>query len=309
MRRRGRRMAFGKILATVRYLDPVALAKLRRFDLTMRRVLAEGHLVGRHRSAAKGLSHEFAQHRAYVPGDEIKSLDWKVFARQERFYVRQYQTENILASAVLLDASGSMGFSAAGRPSKWELACRLAMAVSYLVLAGGDAVGLTTFDTEPRDYSPSRASFGQLAVLDSLLDRSRPRGETDLASALEAAAARIRRRSLLILISDLLGDAGAIIKAIKSLRARRHEVMVLQVLDPAEKNFSFDGPTLFRGLEDGREIYCDAAALQDAYREAFGRQQRLYEAGCHAASIPFWSFLNDRPWEDELARFLGRGLS
>lgn len=293
----------------MRYLDPVALAKLKNLRLEPRRVSAEGHLTGRHRSAARGLSHEFAQHRAYVPGDEIKSLDWKVFARQDRFYVRQYQSENILTSAVLLDASGSMGFAAAGRPAKWENACRLAMAASYLVLAGGDAVGLATFDTQPRDSVPSRTSFGQLEVLDALLARSRPRGETDLAAALEAAAARIRRRSLLVVISDLLGDAAAILKVVKVLQARRHELMVLQVLDPLERDFGFEGPVVFQDLEDGRRLYCDASALRDSYRKAFSRQQRLYEAGFNSAAISYMSFYTDRPWAEDLARFLGRGAA
>jgi uncharacterized protein (DUF58 family) len=291
----------------MRYLDPVALAKLRNLSLNLRRMSAEGHLSGRHRSSARGVSHEFAHHRAYVPGDEIKTLDWKVFARQERFYVRQYQSENILNGMVLLDASGSMAYAAGGRPAKWENACRLAMAVSFLVLAEGDSVGLATFDTQPRDFISPRASFGQLEVLDSLLGRCRASGETDLSAALEAAAARIRRRSLIVLISDLLGDCEAILKVVKALQARRHELMVLQVLDPAERDFSFEGPTSFRGLEDQREIFCDASSLQEAYREAFHRQQRLYEAGFHGAAISYMSFFNDRPWDEDLARFLGRG--
>ncbi|MBI5239512.1 MAG: DUF58 domain-containing protein [Elusimicrobia bacterium] len=289
----------------MRYLDPVALAKLRNLSLDLRRVAAEGHLTGRHRSSARGLSHEFAEHRAYVPGDEMKALDWKVFARQERFYVRQYQSENILTGTVLLDASGSMAYAAGGRPAKWETACRLAMASAYLILAEGDAVGLATFDAQPREFLTPRASFGQLGVLDSLLERSRPGGETDLSAALEGAASRIRRRSLVVLISDLLGDPEAVLGTVKALQARRHELMVLQVLDPAERDFGFDGPTLFRCLEDRRELFCDASALQEAYRRAFQRQQRLYEAGCHGSSISFTSLFTDRPWEEGLARFLG----
>ena len=117
---------------------------------------------------------------------------------------------------------------------------------------------------------------------------------------------RIRRRSLVVLISDLLGDCDAILKVVKALQARRHELMVLQVLDPAERDFGFEGPTLFRGLEDQRELFCDASSLQEAYREAFHRQQRLYEAGFHGAAISYMSFFNDRPWDDDLARFLGR---
>ena len=291
----------------MRYLDGVALAKLRNLSLRLRRASAEGHLTGRHRSAAKGLSHEFAQHRAYVPGDEVRALDWKVFARQDRFYVREYQSENILSCAVLLDASGSMGFAGDGRPAKWEHACRLAMALSYLVLSGGDAVGLATFDTGPRESVPPRTTFGQLEVLDALLARCGPGGETDLAAALQAGAGRIRRRSLVVLISDLLGDAASVLRVVKALQARRHEVMVLQVLDPAERDLPFAGPTVFVGLEDGRELYCDAGVLQGAYRGAFQKQQRLYESGFHGAAVSYRSFFTDRPWEEGLARLLSRG--
>jgi uncharacterized protein (DUF58 family) len=290
----------------MRYLDALALAKLRNLSLDLRRVAAEGNLTGRHRSSARGLSHEFAQHRAYVPGDEIRALDWKVFARQERFYVREYQSENILTGTVVLDASGSMGYAAAGREPKWETACRLAMALAYLILSEGDAVGLSTFDSQPRESLAPRSSFGQLEVFDALLQRCRPGGETDLAAALEAAAGRIRRRSLVVLVSDLLGEPEAVLGAIKAMQARRHELLVLQVLDPAERDFGFDGPTLFRGLEGGRELFCDATSLREAYRGAFGRQQRLYEAGLRGAAISFLSCYTDRPWEEDLARFLGR---
>lgn len=289
----------------MRYLDPVALAKLRNLSLGLRRVAAEGHLTGRHRSSARGLSHEFAEHRAYVPGDEVRSLDWKVFARQERFYVRQYQSENILTGTILLDASGSMAYAAGGRPSKWETACRLAMAFAYLIVAEGDAAGLALFDTRPREFLAPRSTFGQLGVLDALLERSRPGGETDLAAVLEGAAARIRRRSLVVLISDLLGEPESILGTVKALQARRHELMVVQVLDPAERDFGFEGPTLFRCLEGGRELYCDASSLREAYRGAFARQQRLYEAGFHGASISFLSLFTGQPWEGGLARFLG----
>ncbi|MFA6003512.1 MAG: DUF58 domain-containing protein [Elusimicrobiota bacterium] len=290
----------------MKYLDPVALAKLSNMSLGLRRVSAEGPLAGRHRSTAKGLSHEFAQHRAYVPGDEIRALDWKVFARQDRFYVREYQSENILTGMVLLDASGSMAFSAGGRPAKWDHACRLAMALSYIVLAGGDSVGLATFDVQPREYVPARATFGQLEVLDDVLWKCRPAGETGLAAALAAAALRIKRRSLVVLISDLLGDAEAIVQTVGALRAQRHEVMVLQVLDPEERELGYEGPILFQGLEDGRQLYCDASALQGAYREAFYRQQRLYEAGFNSAAVSFMSFYTDRAWAADLAHFVGR---
>lgn len=290
----------------MKYLDSVSLAKLKNLSLELRRLSSEGASAGRHRSRFKGLSHDFAQHRAYAPGDELKSLDWKVYARQDRYYVREYQAENLLNATILLDASGSMGFSQAGRPAKWENACRLSMALAYLVLARGDAAGLLTFDVEPREAVPPRNSLNHLEVFDALLGRLVPQGETDLAAVLERAAARIRRRSLVILISDLLGGSESVIKVVKAFKARRHEVLVLQVLDPAERDFPYEGTVLFEGLEARSEVYCDATDLAPLYREAFARQMRLYEASFHRSDILYAPFFTDRPWDEALGALIGR---
>ncbi len=158
----------------MQYLDPVSLAKLKNLRLEFGRLATEGHSSGRHRSLWKGFSHDFSQHRAYVPGDEIRAIDWKVYARQDRFYVREYKAENILTTHILIDASGSMAFCAGGRAPKWEHACRLAMALGYLILAQSDAVGLAAFDTEPRDFLPPRASFSHLEIMDSALRARTP---------------------------------------------------------------------------------------------------------------------------------------
>lgn len=290
----------------MRFLDPIALAQLARLSLELRRLAAEGHASGRHRSVWRGLSSDFAQHRAYAPGDELKTLDWKVYARQDRFYVREFKAESILTTQVLVDASGSMGFSDGGRPPKWELACRLAMAMAYLIISRGDAAGLATFDTEPRDFVPPRASLAQLELLDSALAARAPGGETDLSGALERAAARIKRRSLVILVSDLLGDPERVIEVVKTLKARRHELIVLQVLDPAERDFPYEGPTVFEGLEDRRELFCDAGALRALYRAEFDRYARLLEASLHRSDIAYAPFFTDAPWERSLGRFLNR---
>jgi uncharacterized protein (DUF58 family) len=289
----------------MRYLDAVALAKLKNLSLELRRLSTEGHATGRHRGRFKGFSRDFAQHRPYSPGDELKSLDWKAYARQDRFYVREYQAENLLNATLLLDASGSMGFSHQGRPAKWETACRLAMALAYLVLARGDAAGLITFDVEPRQSVPPRGSLGHLEVFDALLGSLSPRGETDLGAVLEASAARIRRRSLVILISDLLGDAESILKVVKAFKARKHEVLVLQVLDPAERDFPYEGPVVFESLEESSELYCDATGLASLYREEFARRLRLYEATFHRCDISYAAFYTDRPWDEALGRLLG----
>lgn len=290
----------------MKYLDAVALAKLKNLRLELGRLSAEGHSSGRHRSVLKGFSHDFAQHRAYVPGDEIRAIDWKVYARQDRFFVREYKSENILTTYVLLDRSGSMGFCAGGREPKWEHACRLALALSYLILAKGDAVGLSVFDTEPRAFLPPRASFAHLELMDAELAARRPAGETDLSAVLERCAARIKRRSLVVLISDLLGDPESVVKVVKAFKARRHEVMVLQTLDPQERDFEYDGPTTFESLENARSLYCDAGGLRALYRAEFERCLKVYDSTFHRCEIAYSPFFTDLPWDAVLSRFLGR---
>jgi uncharacterized protein (DUF58 family) len=290
----------------MRYLDPVALAKLRGLRLELRRLAAEGASAGRHRSLVKGLSQDFAQHRAYVPGDELKALDWKVYARQDRYYVREFTAENVLTTQILLDASGSMRFSAEGRPPKFERACELAMAIGYLVTSAGDAAGLTTFSDRVLKRLAPRSALTQLEAMDSILSGTQPAGETDLGRALERAASDFRRRSLIVLISDLLGEPERIAQTIKSLKSRRHELLVLHVLDPQERDFDYDGPTVFESLEGQPELFCDAGALRAAYRKEFERLLKLYEGTFQRGDIAYAAFFTDRPWDEALGRFLTR---
>ncbi|MBI5243681.1 MAG: DUF58 domain-containing protein [Elusimicrobia bacterium] len=288
----------------MRYLDAVALAKLKNLRFDIRRHIAEGHLAGRHRSLRRGFAQEFAEHRAYAPGDEIKRLDWKVYARKERFFVKEYQEEKSLKTYLLLDASGSMGFSSGARLPKWDTACRLTMALAYLVLAEGDAAGMLTFDTAERVFLAPRRGLDNLELMDRTLEGQRPGGETDLASVLRRSAARLPRRSLVFLVSDLLGDARSILALIKAFRARRHEVFALQVLDPSERDLDFDGPVIFESLEDQARLRCEASLLRHAYRELFEKQQRLYQASFDGSGIRYGAFYTDAPWDDALSRFL-----
>lgn len=290
------------------YLDAVALAKLGGMRLGGRTLPAEGAAVGRHKSPRKGFSRDFAQHRPYAPGDEVKALDWKVYARQDRYYVREYRAESLLTAHILVDASGSMGFSEGGREAKWNRACRLAAAASYLALAQGDATGITLFDTEPRETLPPRAALSQLELIDAVLSRNSPKGETRLAQTIEACAARLKRRSLVILVSDLLGNPEEVAGAVRRLKAKHHAVLVLQVLDPQERDFSYEGAAIFESLEGGPPLSCDAGALRAAYRAEFDKRQRLYERALHGCEAPYAVFYTDRPWDEGLARLLARGL-
>lgn len=285
----------------MKYLDPVALAKLGHLSLNLNRLSAEGRGSGRHRSLIRGFSHDFSQHRPYAPGDEVKTLDWKLYARQDRFFVREYNEETLLTATLLLDASGSMGFG-----GKWDHACRLAMALSYLVIASGDAAGLTTFDVEPRRAIPPRQALSHLESMDAALQETEPGRETDLGAVLEQAAPRIKRRSLLIVISDLLGDPEKILASLKTFKARKHELMVLQVLDPRELDLGLEGPVVFESLEDGALLSTDATALAESYKEELEKRLKLYETTFHRSDVAYALFLADRPWDMELGRLLSR---
>ncbi len=290
----------------MKFLSPVDLAKLRNLSLTLKNVVAAGQVSGRHRNLLKGFSRDFAEHRPYSSGDEVRSIDWKVYARQDRFFVREYNEENIITAHLLMDASGSMGFSGPGRPSKWESACRLGMALAYLILSKGDAAGLGTFDTRSRDFIPSRSGLSQLEILDSALAEASPGGETDLAGVLKVSGAQLKRRSVVIVVSDLLGDPVGVLGAIKSLRARKHHVLVLQVLDPMERDWGLEGPVVLQSLEDSAELSIDASALGESYREEFSRLLRFFEASFQASGIAYAPFFTDVPWELSLGAFLGK---
>lgn len=288
----------------MKYLGPVALAQLKNLRLGALRRRAEGPSGGKHRSHAHAFSQEFAQHRAYAPGDELKFLDWKVYARKDRYFIRQSVEEQSLRAYLLVDASGSMAFKRTGLLTKYEHACSIAAALAYLVLRDGDSAGLITFDTEPGTLLPPRQSLAQLELIDSALASRVPAGETDLGKVLRKVGARLARRSLLVVVSDLLGDPGRVLEAAKAYLARKHEVLAVQVLDPTERELDLEGPVRFEGLEDRDVLLCDVGVVRDAYREAFQRQLRLYESGFHQSGIPYVAVYTDEPPVRSVERLL-----
>lgn len=289
----------------MRYLDPVILAKLKNCRLGLSRHRAEGHLSGRHRGVQLGFSQEFAQHREYAPGDELKFLDWKLYARKDRYFVRQFQEDVSLQTYLLADASGSMAYHGSGLVSKWDHACGLAAGLAYLVLAQGDAAGLVTFGAGQDSFLPPSSRPTHLKLIDSALARTRPRGEADLDGVLRRIFGLVSRRSLIVLVSDLLGNASRVMEAAKVLRSRKHEVFVLQVLDPTERDLDLDGAVRFEGLELGDSLRCEVALLRQRYRDEFAAVLRRYEAGFRSSDIPYAASYTDVPWDDSLLRFLG----
>lgn len=271
-------------------LDPTTLARFGRLEL-LARLAVEGVMSGLHKSPFKGFSVEFAEHRQYGPGDEIRHIDWRAYGKSDRYYVKEYEEETNLKAYLVVDTSGSMGY-AGGTLSKIEHARRLAASLAYLMISQRDAVGLVTSGDSPTDVIPPRAAPGHFAVICQALERVEAAGETPLSGILHALAGRARRRGLVVVLSDGFDDLGALTGALRHLRHNRHEVLFLHVLAPEEEEFPFRRPARFRGLERaGHALRVDPAALRSAYLERFrafcsGLKEQLRAMGAdyHKAS-------------------------
>lgn len=290
----------------MRWLEPASQARLKGLSLSPRRAAGLSGQVGRHRSLARGHSRDFAQHRPYSPGDEARAIDWKAYARLDRFYVREYKAEDRIPVFVVLDVSGSMAYAGEGRASKFDTARRVAAATAWLALAQGDEAGLATFDSDARLVLPPRAGAAQLGAFDEALSAAAPGPETDLARGIAAAAEALPRRGLCVLISDLMGDTAGALKAAGALAARRQELLVARVIDPDERDFPYEGPCLLEGLEGGEPLFVDAREAAPAYRAAFARQAEAYAGSLRRAGAAYAVVDTGASWEAALGRLLTR---
>jgi uncharacterized protein (DUF58 family) len=295
----------------MRLLDDEALDRLHRLELLARGVV-EGFVAGRHRSPYKGFSVEFAEHRQYAPGDDIRDLDWRAYGKSDRYYVKQYVEETNLRATILLDASGSMGYRgnlaarADGRMlSKFEYARFLAASLAHLMIHQQDAVGLLTFDTQIRGHIPPRSRPGHLRVLLGELVAADCGGETAIAPILHDIAQRSHRRGLMVVISDLLDDPGEILRALHHFRHRRHEVMVLHVLAEEELTFPFEQFTEFRDLEHpaGRQ-HVDPYAIRAEYLDQFRRHVARLEQGCGQMNVDYLQLSTRSDFDAALSAYL-----
>lgn len=248
-----------------KYLDPKVLSKITRLDLRARHVV-EGFINGLHRSPFHGYSVEFATHREYAPGDDIKHIDWKVQARTDRFYIKQYEEETNLRATFLVDASESMHFSSHKQGlSKYEYACATAASLSFLLQQQQDAVGLGVFDETLLTHLPASNSQQQLKAMVHAMHIVKPQKKTSLEPIAHAMAEKMTRRGMICLISDLFVDIEGVVRALEHFRHRGHEVMVLHIMDPAELEFPYQGTTRFRGMEAMGELTLEPRALREAY--------------------------------------------
>lgn len=249
-----------------RFLPPEAIARISRLEVLARNVV-EGFLSGLHRSPYFGQSVEFAQHREYAPGDDIRRIDWKVWSKTDRYYIKQYEEETNLRTTLLVDLSESMQFGS-GELNKYEYACRLAASLSYLLIRQQDSVGMVTFDSAVRSTIPPSSKQNHLQSILSSLDVQKPAKKTDLQTLLGQVADQQTRRGLIVLISDLFVDRAGLFKGLKLLRTRGHDVMVFHVMDDEELDFNFAGTTKFEGMEEMGDLICDPRSLREGYLAA-----------------------------------------
>ena len=277
------------------FIDPQTLMRIKRLQLRAR-IVVQGFLSGLHRSPHHGFSVEFSEYRQYVPGDDTRYLDWRLYARTDRYYIKRFQEETNLRCHLLVDLSRSMGYGSL-QYTKIEYARTCAATLAYFLSMQRDAVGLVTFDQEIADYVPARYRPGHLHRLMVCLERTVAGTSTDLSLALEQLAATTRKRGMVVLISDLLADTEALRTRLGFLRSQGHEVVLLRVLDPTELDFTFDQPQMFVDMESGRDLYVDPLAAKELYDRNFTKHSAEIERTCRELGISFYPLSTSNPLE------------
>lgn len=292
--------------ATYKYLDPEALSRLKNLSLAARQVV-EGYFAGLHKSPHKGFSIEFAEHREYTPGVDPRHIDWRVLGRRDKLYVKQYEEEVSLRCHLVLDRSASMGYKSAGvAMTKLEYASYLAASLAYLIALQHDSAGLITLDTAVRDRIPARQGPGHLRLLMEKLEQTNPGGETTLSDTFHGLAESLKRRSLVVVLSDLFDDPDELMGALQHFRHKKHEVLIFQVLDPTELTFPFDDITRVEDMETGREVTSDPRAFRAAYLEEVARFLDQIRLGCRSAQIDYTVAQTDQRFDLFLGTYLAR---
>jgi uncharacterized protein (DUF58 family) len=265
--------------------------------------VVEGFLSGLHRSPYFGQSVEFAQHREYTPGDDIRRIDWKVWSKTDRYYIKQYEEETNLRTTLLVDLSESMMFGS-GQLTKYEYACQIAAALAYLLLRQQDSVGMTTFDSEIRSRVHASSKQNHLHAILSTLDHDHPEKKTDLQRLLAQVADEQTRRGLIVVISDLFVDRAGLFKGLKLLRTRGHDVMVMHVMDDQELDFNYTGTTKFEGMEDAGDLVCDPRSLRDGYVKAVTAFVEDLKRSCARQMIDFQTIRTSQHLDAALAYYV-----
>ena len=287
-----------------KYLEPEAANRLRNLNLVARSVV-EGFVSGLHRSPYHGFSVEFAEHREYAPGDNIKDLDWRAWAKSDRFYVKRYEEETNLSAHILLDTSASMTFRSRGL-SKLEYACFLAASLAYLMVRQQDSVGLVVFADGIQKRLPPHSSTAHLNELLRTLEAVEPGGETDTAATFHQLAEMITRRGLIVILSDLLDDEREVLRALRHFRHRRHEVIIFHILDPAERHFPYSRLSDFVDLETGDRLQADPRFVRREYLKQMEAFVANYRRGTTESAIDYILAETTTPYDRLLLSYLSR---
>ncbi len=269
------------------FLDPKTLARLHGLQLRAQHIV-EGYVSGLHRSPFHGFSIEFAQHREYAPGDDLRYVDWKVFGRTDKFYLKQYEDETNLVCHMVLDVSESMRYKSKDAAlSKLEYAQCIAAALGWLVIHQQDAVGLATFDNQIRSFVEPGSKPSHIRQLLHVLENVDPQHKSDAGPVFHDLSSRQKKRGVVLILSDLLDNVDKVLAGLKHFRHRRHDVIVFHILDDAELDFPFDDPTMFKGLEQFPEILADPRALKRAYLEEFDTYLKKIQTGCRNQRVDY----------------------
>jgi uncharacterized protein (DUF58 family) len=285
-------------------LDPRTLAKLSGLQLRARHIV-EGYVSGLHRSPYHGFSIEFAEHREYAPGDDLRFVDWKVFGRTDRFYLKQYEDETNLILYIVLDTSESMQYQGPDSPlSKLAYAQCVAASLAWLVLMQQDAVGLVTFDNQIRTLIKPSSSPAHLQQVLSVIENVTSSQKTSTGPIFHELAERFTKRGVVLILSDLFDNVDAMLAGLKHFHHRRHDVIVMHTLDPAELDFPFRGPTMFKGLEQYPEVLADPDALRKAYLREFQSFLHNVQRGCRVNNLDYQQMRTDQPLDVVLSSYL-----
>ncbi len=285
-------------------LDPRTLAQIQGLELRARRIV-EGYVAGLHRSPYHGFSNEFAEHREYAPGDDLRYVDWKVFGKTDKVYLKQFEEETNLICYLLLDTSESMQYQGPSAPmSKLGYAQCAAASLAYLVLHQRDSAGLVTFDQEIRQLVRPSSSPTQLKQLLRLMEQTTAARKTRTGPVFHDLAERLARRGIVVILSDLFDDVDAMLTGLKHFRHRRHDVVILHILDPAEIDFPFQHVTMFKGLEALGEVITEPRSLRAAYQMEVQSFLKHVRTGCRAQQIDYLTVRTDEPLDTVLTAFL-----
>jgi uncharacterized protein (DUF58 family) len=285
------------------FLDPSFISKLNSLELRARLVV-EGFIVGLHKSPYHGFSVEFSEHRSYMQGDNLKDVDWKVFGKTEKYFIKQYEEETNLRSYIFLDTSNSMAYTSGNNVSKLEYSLTLAAALSYLMIHQQDAVGLTLYSEKINKFLPPKSSRAYLQEILKNLANVNASEKTNTAESLSEAAEKIKRRGLVIIISDFFDEINSVLKALKHFSYKKNEVIVFQVLDPLEKTFSFGKDAIFKDLETGDELTTQPYQIQKAYREAMSEFTNRIKKECLNSNIDYNLLDTSDSYDKALFRYI-----